>query len=166
MLRHAVVQTASDVKGHVNLTGSYQPCGLQGTASAELRPGIHPRKDGVIAGAQAISPVGYRTLPGVRCPQDAEVCGSVKQFELFLCCRDRLAHAAVREVQEPVVLHQRVREPQAIRLEWVRVAILVMHVGIGIDQRTVHPCLLPESFSVPATPAHATARAPRCWATA
>ena len=39
------------------------------------------------------------------------------------------------------MLHQLVREPQAIRLERVRAAILVIHVSIGIDQRTVHPCL-------------------------
>ena len=58
-------------------------------------------------------------LPGVCRLQDLEVFGRVKQFEFFPRRGGRLAHAALRELQESVALHKLMRKPQAIRLEWV-----------------------------------------------
>jgi hypothetical protein len=66
----------------------------------------------------------------------------VKQFEFCPRRGDRLAHTALRELQESVALHKLMRELQTVRLERVCVAILVVHIGIGIDKRAVHPDLL------------------------
>ena len=54
----------------------------------------------------------------------------------------------MRELQEAVALHKLMRKPRTIRLKRVRSAILVVHVGIGIDERAVHLDILSEGPGV------------------